>query len=270
MELNCFMSNSKKKKYIPNPKYNPVVISKKLEKLKEDLEHHKNLLLSVNKANDLHVEHLSNFVRHDMKNAIQGIDGTLFNARRDKLIPDGIQAQLDTALKLLNSSLENFTKLIPSSRNKTTTLPEVLIAVEMLSRSELHNRHIEAVFDYNRKSDVKIEHSFQSLVQIIHNLIINSYNAFTESQEKRILLRGVITDDECSISLYDNGVEIEPERRDVIFNYGYSTTGGSGIGLFHAKSVVSEMKGTINVIVSDIPEYTKCFIIKFNPQHILL
>ena len=255
-----------KKKYIPNPKFNPVLMSKKLDKLEEDLEHHKQLLLSVNKANDLHVEHLSNFVRHDMKNAIQGIDGTLYNARREKLIPDEIQAELDTALKLLNSSLESFTKLIPSSSTKTTTLPEVLKAVEMLSRSELQNKHINAVFDYDRQSDIAIGYSFQSLIQIIHNLIINAYNAFRDDTNRFILLKGVITNDKCTIRVYDNGIGIDPDKRDVIFNYGYSTTGGSGIGLFHAKSVLSEMRGTITIVDSDIPDYTKCFIIEFKPQ----
>lgn len=259
---------ARKKQYIPNPKYNPVVLSKKIEKLQVDLEHHQNLLLSVSKANDLHVEHLSNFVRHDMKNAIQGIDGTLYNARKENLIPKEIQDELDTALKLLRSSLDNFSRLIPSSNKKTTTLPEVLNAVEMLSRSELQKQQVLAEFDYDRQSICEINYSFQSLVQVLHNLIINSDNALIGVKEKKLYLRADINNDKCRICLYDNGLPIEANKKEKIFNYGYSTTGGSGIGLFHAKSVVSEMNGTIYVDNSDIPEYTKCFIIEFTPQQI--
>lgn len=255
-----------KKKYIPNPKFNPVVMSKKLEKLEKDLTHHRNLLLSVNKANDLHVEQLSNFVRHDMKNAIQGIDGTLYNAKASNLIPEDLQKQLDTALGLLRGTLDNFTRLIPSSKNATTTLPEVLNAVELLSRGELQNRHIDAIFDYDRKSSCEISYSFQSLVQILHNLVINSYNALSSCEDKRILIKGIIAPYHCKILIYDNGVVIEPDKREIIFNYGYSTTGGSGIGLFHAKSVVEEMGGSIIVQDSDLPEYSKVFSIEFNPQ----
>lgn len=77
------MSKSKSKnKYIPSPQFNPIVLSKKIENLQTQIDNHKNLLQTVNRANDLHVEHLSNFVRHDMKNAIQGVDGILYNSRK--------------------------------------------------------------------------------------------------------------------------------------------------------------------------------------------
>ena len=61
-------------------------MARKLEKLSIDLERHRNLIRVINKANDQHVEHLSNFVRHDMKNAIQGLDGIIFNAHNDGTI----------------------------------------------------------------------------------------------------------------------------------------------------------------------------------------
>lgn len=253
--------------YFPSPRVNPIILSKRIDKLQEELEHHQNLLLAVNKANDMHVEQLSNFVRHDMKNAIQGIDGTLYNAKKKNLIPHEIQEELDTALGLLRSSLDNFSRLIPSSRNTTTTLPEVLNAVEMLTRSELQKQNIKALFDYDRQSELPIHYSFQSLVQVMHNLIINAYNAFTDQTEKKLLLKGMIDSSCCRLCLYDNGMPIEPERREIIFRYGYSTTGGSGIGLFHARSVITEMSGTISVVDSDIPDYIKCFAIEFNPQN---
>lgn len=258
------MGKSRKdNKYIPNPKFNPVILGKKVEKLSEQLDHHRNLLFAVNKANDLHVEHLSNFVRHDMKNAIQGIDGILYNAGRKHLIPLDVKSELDTALELLRSTLDSFTKLIPSSRNNATTLPLILNAVEMLSRSELQNNHINVRFEYDRQSKIEIKYSFQSLVQVLHNLLINAINALRENSDKRILLNSEIEDNVCIIRVYDNGIIIPDEQKSIIFNYGYSTTGGSGIGLFHSKSVITEMNGSISVCDSDLPEYTKYFIIKF-------
>lgn len=257
------MSKSRKKRYIPNPQYNPVVMSKKVEKLSEDLEHHKNLLLAVNRANDLHVEHLSNFVRHDMKNAIQGIDGILYNAGHKQLIPSAVKDELSTALGLLRSTLDNFTKLIPSSRNNSTTLPAIINAVEMLSRSELQNQHIKDTFEYDRYLQTAISYSFQALVQVLYNLVINAINSLKEQPTKRILVKGEIVDGFCRVLVYDNGPVIPEEIRENIFNYGYSTTGGSGIGLFHARSVIAEMRGTILVCNSDLPDYTKYFIIEF-------
>ena len=70
----------KSRVYNPGQRINPVVLSKKQEKLRIDIEHLQQLLQSTNKENDRHIEHLSNFVRHDMKNAIQGLDGIIYNA----------------------------------------------------------------------------------------------------------------------------------------------------------------------------------------------
>lgn len=258
------MSKSRKDKtYIPKRQYNPVVLSRRVDKLSDDLEHHKNLLLAVNKANDLHVEHLSNFVRHDMKNAIQGIDGILYNAGRKQLIPLEVKAELNTALGLLRSTLDNFTKLIPSSKNNTTTLPAIFNAVEMLSRSELQNQHIKVIYDFDRKSEEVISYPFQSLVQVLYNLVINAINSLRDQTTKQIFVKGEIIGELCKIMVYDTGPVIQEERREKIFNYGYSTTGGSGIGLFHARSVITEMNGSIIVCDSDMPDYTKYFIVEF-------
>ena len=48
----------------------------------------------------------------------------------------------------------------------------------------------------------------------------------------------------------DDGVGLDKSITDVesIFERGYSTTFGFGLGLYHAKKVVTEMRGTIQVM----------------------
>lgn len=82
------MAKKRDRKYIPSQHPNPVVLSKKIEKISDEVKHHRELLDSVNKANDLHVEQLSNFVRHDLKNAILGLNSILYNAKKDNSIPE--------------------------------------------------------------------------------------------------------------------------------------------------------------------------------------
>ncbi|MBP5504431.1 MAG: hypothetical protein J6Y24_16780 [Bacteroidales bacterium] len=133
---------------------NPEVIARKLDKISIELEHHKNLIRAINEANDRHVEQLSNFVRHDMKNAIQGLDGTIFNAKQDNTVDRDVLEQLETCLSLLRGSLDNFAKIIPSSNNPYTTLPDILSAVELLSRGHLQQEKVSFIFDYDRGSAV--------------------------------------------------------------------------------------------------------------------
>lgn len=46
----------------------------------------------------------------------------------------------------------------------------------------------------------------------------------------------------------DNGPGVEPEARPHIFSMGYSTTGGSGLGLFESRKIMESLHGTISFI----------------------
>lgn len=267
------MAARKAKTYNPGPKINLVALSKKQEKigekqdkLRKDVDRLKQLLHSTNKENDRHIEHLSNFVRHDMKNAIQGLDGIIYNAADTGTIDAETLQQLKTAVTLLRSSLDNFAKIIPSSREQTTTMPDILVAVEMLSRYDIQQGKVECTFVYDRESSVRIQHPFQTLVQIVNNFVINALNAFAGQAERKLLIEGLAEGGNCRIAIHDNAPSVPEADRDRIFEYGYSTTGGTGIGLFHAMSVMDEIGGTITLARSDAEGYTKCFIIEFPIQ----
>lgn len=263
----------KPKTYNPGPRVNPIVISKRQErlnrqqeKLSGDIEHLKQVLQSTNRENDRHIEHLSNFVRHDMKNAIQGLDGIIYNAAEEGSVNAETLAQLKTAVSLLRSSLDNFAKIIPSSREQTTTMPDILVAVEMLSRYSIQQGKVKCAFVYDRESSVKIQHPFQTLVQIVDNFVINALNAYGEQSERKLLVEGLTKGESCRIIIHDNAPTIPDADKQRIFEYGYSTTGGTGIGLFHAKSQMDEIEGSIILDNSDIEGYTKRFIIEFPIQ----
>lgn len=260
------MAAKKANKYNPGPKVNLISLSKKQEKLSKDIEHLKQLLNSTNRENDRHIEHLSNFVRHDMKNAIQGLDGIIYNAADDRAISKETLEQLKMAVSLLRSSLDNFAKIIPSSREQTTMLPDILVAVEMLSRYDIQQRKVNAVFNYDRNLTAQITHPFQTMVQIVDNFVLNALNAFGNQLDKKLLVEGTIEGDRCLIAIHDNAPHVPESDRERIFEYGYSTTGGTGIGLFHAKSVMDEIGGSIVLTDSNSKDYTKCFIIEFPLQ----
>lgn len=259
--------NRKHKKYRPCSIANPIVISKKVEKLQEKINGLHNLLSVVNKANALHVEHLSNFVRHDMKNAIQGIDGIIYNAKQENTIPQNILEELEIAISLLRQTVEKFSGLIPSTKDNITMLPKLLNAVEVLTRSDLQVHNIKSSFVYDRQSEEPIYCSFQSLLQVIHNLIVNAKKEVDKLDEGKILIKAVNDNGLLSLKIYDNGNFISTEKAKEIYKYGYSTTGGTGIGLFHAKYVVEEMNGIIDIRPSDIEGYTKYFIIEINSKN---
>lgn len=82
----------------------------------------------------------------------------------------------------------------------------------------------------------------------ITTLFDNFINNSEKSKATKFEISIEIVDDKIVISLFDNGKNYIPEEEyDRIFELGYSTTNGSGIGLFQSKEIVKKLKGEITV-----------------------
>jgi len=256
------MTNKKRqKKYIPFHRHNPEVLARKVEKLQEDIEQGKNTLSAVIKANEQHTIFLSNFLQHDMKNAIHSMDGILSTISGNMVNDDEINS-LKTSLDILRRTVNNFKDLIPHSQNGEFTLNALLSSVEALTRGNI-GKDIECEFIYDRGAEIIINHSYQALLQMLHNIIINATKSMETVANKKLFVKANINDSKCEIIIQDAGLEIPKENLDKIFSYGFSTTDGTGIGLFHAKYVCNSFNGEINVNIQCEQPFTKEFIINF-------
>jgi len=97
------------------------------------------------------------------------------------------------------------------------------------------------------KSDWKIVCNFDisKLSIIIDNIVSNSQKA----KAKNVLIRIQKKGDEISISFIDdgNGLNQSISNPDSIFERGYTTTFGFGLGLYHVKKIVEGMQGNIQI-----------------------
>jgi signal transduction histidine kinase len=257
------MGNKKKqKKYIPKQRRNTELLTRTLQKKVSKVDEIKNIFNALIKANEQHIIFLSNFLRHDMKNAIHSMDGILSTTEAEQITEENIQS-LKTSLDILRQTLDNFTNVIPHSPTGEFQLVTLLTSLEALSRGYLNKNKIECVYDHDRQSTILINQSFQSLLQILHNLVINASKATETTALKKIYISATINDELCEIKIADTGIPIPQEDSEKIFSYGFSTTGGTGIGLFHAKYACDSVGGSINVNTKCNHPFTKEFIIKF-------
>jgi signal transduction histidine kinase len=81
------------------------------------------------------------------------------------------------------------------------------------------------------------------IIIIIDNLFNNSLKAKASNVE--VLLSS--NDIAFELDFIDDGVGIPTENLPHIYNIGFTTTEGSGIGLYHIKQIVESYKGTIEV-----------------------
>ena len=86
----------------------------------------------------------------------------------------------------------------------------------------------------------------QYVTLLLDNLLSNAEKS--NSSEMSIVMNNT---DETSIIVSDNGDGFGTEDLCRIFEFGYSNTGGTGIGLYNVKTVVEKMKGNIVAYKND-------------------
>ena len=86
------------------------------------------------------------------------------------------------------------------------------------------------------------------LKQAILNLLINASHAMAESDQKELMIRLEVVNNEARIHIIDTGKGIEEERIDKIFHpYVSSKRGGTGLGLPTTMRIAQEHGGHITV-----------------------
>lgn len=248
--------------YHPKRKTNPIVLDKKIEKLSAKLENLQNTLSAVNQANATHIGHLANFARHDMGNAIQNLHATIKNIEDE--VSGEIIEELKASLSMLESTLHNLGQMTHFANKDNFHIPNLFKASEILSRSIIQKNGISLrILSDSDFNTVTIVQPFQGLLQMIHNMILNAVKSFQTNQAEKIIEITVNREDNlCVIEIKNNGRRIPEEDRSKIFDFGFTTTSGSGIGLAYAKYLCEEMNGSIEVSCDSV-EFSTVFTIKF-------
>ena len=94
----------------------------------------------------------------------------------------------------------------------------------------------------NPKDEFRVKFRPFELIVIFDNLINNSKKA--KATEIRVGLY-LINQDTLQISFSDNGIGIPAANASKVFDYGFTTTEGSGIGLSHVKELIERIGGEI-------------------------
>lgn len=97
-------------------------------------------------------------------------------------------------------------------------------------------------FAVERMSECVMKFSPQNIALIFDNLISNS----EKSHSTQIVVRLLHENDRCRILYSDNGTGFSCDQdMSQIFEFGWSSTGGTGIGLYNVKRAVERMRGII-------------------------
>ena len=146
--------------------------------------------------------------------------------------------QIDT-MSAVASAFSNFASM-PAQQNETLNA----VMVVDLALDIFNEEFIEFKSD---ATEIIIKMDRTQLIRIITNLVKNAIQAIPEEQEEKSIVVFVKkTKNEVLIIVKDNGIGIEPEYKERIFEPKFTTkTSGMGLGLGIIKNIIENYKGTI-------------------------
>ncbi len=107
----------------------------------------------------------------------------------------------------------------------------------------VNNQNLEITC--TKSKDLVFELSFKpiEIIIILDNLLNNSFKA----KAKKVHLRWEEEDNSPILHILDDGIGISDKNLPKIFDFRFTTTNGSGLGLYHTKDVIEKMGGSIAV-----------------------
>jgi signal transduction histidine kinase len=95
--------------------------------------------------------------------------------------------------------------------------------------------------------EFNIEFRPLEIAMVIDTLINNAVKA----KAKKVTFSAEVTEGSLEICISDDGKGIKKTIRDKVFDMGFTTTKGSGLGLHHAKNIMEKINGNIELLDSE-------------------
>lgn len=231
------------------------IITKEVSEQKKQVEQEKQKqeeqLLFLKAIQPLDKQQLINFQHHI---------GLYADSIQDTII--GFQKALDSKDSISKEEAGKFLKKISLNTQKILAINKYATKASFLSSAQtieanlvtFIDEYINNIYKESSSSNINIKLNGTSLrfvkrfkpmelTIIIDNLLNNSRKA----KSKNVAIIFEIENDNLVISYIDdgNGFEQSIAKIDDIFNIGFTTTRGSGLGLYHIREIISSLKGTI-------------------------
>ncbi len=199
-------------------------------------------------------EMLHSLLRHDIKNKAQAVQGFLQLLEEEGELSEDSKELVEGALKANKESVN----LIQKVRLLLSAQEEEKMPVEIAStiKDAVESNEAMAIregIDISLdcpSTGCKVEGG-SLLREVFLNIIENSIN---HSEASKINITGEVEDDEVVCTVEDDGKGIPDDKKDIIFEKGYTTDEerGTGLGLFLVNNLLESYGGNVQVSDSDM------------------
>ena len=207
---------------------------------------------------------------HQLNNPLTGVKAMTQILKNQPALEDFNEEfeELEKAIQRSQKIIKSFLSFSDQKgRMKSCDIQQILEETLPLLKTAVKSVRLKTEF-----SDHKMEvmGDFAFLQQAFYNLILNACEALVEDKENKnptIQISAYpISDKELCLKIKDNGIGIEPENLDKVFqSFWTSKKKGTGLGLGLTKRIVQQFNGKI-FISSKKNQYT-CFTLIFPFSH---
>jgi PAS domain S-box-containing protein len=233
---------------------NIVEANEKIQQMNLELEERiKERTIELERKNE-ELETFTYTVSHDLKAPLRGIDGysrLLLEDYLDKLDEDG-----KYFLQNIRNSTMHMDNLINDLLNYSR-LERRSIAIKSFNLEELIDRIINEYLHSRKETNLnidlkvkEIETDYESLLQILRNLIDNAYKFARDGVEHSVTISSHMENGYCIIKVKDNGIGFDNKYKENIFKifnrlHSQEKYPGTGIGLTIVKKGIERIGAII-------------------------
>lgn len=230
----------------------------RLTQTHNELQNLQSQLIQTEKLSTIGV--LAAGLAHDINNPIAGVLNSIYRIKKNPSNTDQVVRYLELMeesakkIQIVVSNLMSFTRKqdIAFSRINLTDVVEKSL---LLVSHKLNDSNIVVHQNYE-KQEYKVIGSENHLEQLFINLLINSIDAINQKSknnpdyiEKLIEININYKENNLIAEIFDNGIGIEEEKLDLIFETFYTTkkTEGTGLGLSIVQNILNLHKAKIEI-----------------------
>jgi signal transduction histidine kinase len=221
------------------------------------------------KEENLYKELRTRFAFHNITKDVRNLKSYITILKHEEPQLSSKFNTLDELTDMIEDTLSKF-KNSDTIRTKNPFLVhELFDNFLILNKPDLVREGSDLQIEYQKTEykNIEIHQIFYEVYQVLNNLIDNARKAIANVEQKEIqILTSVSKEGFIDFRVSDTGVGIDAKARNRVFDIGYSTTKGDGLGLLFAQTTLKRFGGEIQLLPTAISGFSTTFEVRIPTQ----
>lgn len=206
----------------------------------------------MNKLNSLNYNDLDEKVYLNLRKSLNTILEAFLKEEKTLIETNNFTMNESIRISEIISTQQKYANL-KTKMNSLLKVEDLVNDIVTMHKYRIEKRNINLSLKICPRAEVFVEKV--GLSQTISNAIVNAIESIdqrakaqTKDQDRKIDIISETLDNKIVLKISDNGIGIEKENLDKLFNYGFSTKErGSGFGLHNCANYMKTIEGSIEI-----------------------